>query len=423
MNQGQAVKEIPEEMVDVSEVKCQVGGCNYTSHDLTEHVMKTHNITPEQYATLTRNSPMLSAIGREQQLVKGSELLGAQGQQTVPRRTPARKVSQTLVRTKKKYSIRETFGIDSGFKTDKSGNKMLDAQGQPIRRDPFVDGYEERTEYVPEIDPAYVFPVEETKIILLGIQQRDNILCIGDTGTGKTTLFEQICARLNYQVVKINFDGGITRADLVGEWVVKGREMVFQYGVLPFAMELPGTIILLDEWDTIQPECAFVIQRPLEKGASKLLILETGGEIRNLHPDNLFAATANTAGQGDDTGLYSQGTRVQNYAQINRFSMTIRLKYMEHAKEVEMLKKRFSELKDSECEALVKAVNEVRAAFSNGELSVPLSTRDLNNWADKYLRLGNPLRAAKYCFINRMPPEDAVTVANLIKHIFPGVKE
>jgi cobaltochelatase CobS len=419
--QTQATKEYVESNI-VEEVPCRVGTCTYSSHDLTEHITKVHNVTPEQYAVVTRSSPLMSEIGKDEQLRRNAEMANGQGQQGVPRRRPVNaKTAASLVRTKKQYSIRDTFGIDSGVKLDEHGKPVLDAAGQPVKRDPMVDGFAERTEYVPEIDPAYVFPIEETKIILLGIQQRDNILIVGDTGTGKTTLIEQICARINYQLIKINFDGGITRADLVGEWVVKGREMTFQLGMLPFAMEMPGTVILLDEWDTIQAETSFVLQRPLEKGASKLLILETGGQVISLHADNMFAATANTAGQGDDTGLYSQGTKVQNYAQINRFTMTIRLKYMEEKKEIEMLQKRYTTLKPQECAALVKAVNAVRTAYSNGELSVPLSTRDLNNWADKYLRLGNPLRAAKYCFINRMPPADAATVDGIIRRLFPDV--
>lgn len=406
-------------------VACAVDECTHSAHSLLDHIVGSHKITPEQYTTITGGAPLFSEQGREEYERRAAELAPSAAAMAAPRRMPARKAADSAIREKKDFNIRETFNIDLGWEDsddrDARGNfiPLVDPKtGQKIPKERKVQGFADRSEWVPAIDPSYVFPVEETKTMLLGINSRDNILLVGETGTGKTSLLEQVAARINYNVVKINFDGHITRQDLVGEWVVKGREMIFQEGILVLAFRMPGTIIILDEWDTISGECSFVLQRPLQRDDRKILLMEKGGELVTMHPDNVIAATANTAGQGDDTGLYSQGTKVQNYAQLNRFSMTIRMQYLEEKKEIEMLGKRFPDLKVSECSALVKAVNAVRDGYKNGQISAPLSPRDLINWGEKYLRMGEPLRAAKYCFINRMPVEDAQVTEGIIQRVF-----
>lgn len=261
-----------------------------------------------------------------------------------------------------------------------------------------------------KVDTYYGFSVDQ-----------DNRYLLGDFtithNSGKTTLWEQIAARLRYNFVRINFDAGITRADLVGQWIVKGREMYFSYGILPSAMVLPGTIICFDEWDTVSEECSFVLQRPLEQH-SQLLILEHGEQVITLHKDNLIVATANTAGMGDDSGLYSAGTRLQNFSQINRFSLTIELNYLPSAEEQKILKNRFGTLESVEAEFMVQITNGIREAFVRGEIASPLSTRDLINWAEKYVIWGDIEKAAKYCFINRMPVEDREVVKGLIQRAF-----
>lgn len=232
-----------------------------------------------------------------------------------------------------------------------------------------------------------------------------------------TSLVEQIAARLNYGVIKISFDGAVSRHDLIGEWVIKGKEMQFQYGVIPLGFRMPGTIILLDEWDAQNEETAFVLQRPLQKEDRKIFVVETN-KLIPMHPENIIIATANTNGQGDDTGLYSQGTRVQSYAQLNRFQVTVRLDYLEAKHEKEMLGARYPTLDNEEIDSLVTAVNKVRDGFSNGMVSVPLSTRDLINWSDKYLKFGDAMKAARYCFLNRMSLEDSKVVEGIIQRSF-----
>lgn len=110
-------------------------------------------------------------------------------------------------------------------------------------------GFEEPGPYTPEIDPVYDFPPEETQVILMGLHFKDRISIYGPSGVGKTSLIEQVCARLNYGFRRINLDGDISRSEIVGQWITKGREMVYCYGALIRAMAMQGVVICLDEWD------------------------------------------------------------------------------------------------------------------------------------------------------------------------------
>lgn len=317
------------------------------------------------------------------------------------------------------FSVREVFGIDLGPERDENGD-IVKKNGKEVLRDKKIFGYKDPIPHTPEKIDSYVFPKDDTLAILMAIDCKDPMLLIGHTGTGKTSLMEQIAARLNYGVVKISYDGAVTRHDIIGEWVIKGKEMSFQYGVIPLAFRTRGVIILLDEWDAQNEETAFVLQRPLQKEDRKIFVIETN-KLVAMHEENVIAATANTNGQGDDTGLYSQGTRVQSYAQLNRFAVTVRLDWLKPEKEKEMLSNRYPDLDKDEVDSLVTAVNKVRDGFSNGEISVPLSTRDLNNWADKYIKFGDAMKGARYCFLNRMSLEDSKVVEGLIQRSFEDI--
>lgn len=353
--------------------------CGQAQENLTEHINEAHGVSLEQYQKDYPGWPVTPM---------GTGSIAA--------------TLSYMAREKKKYSVQDVFG----FWWDKKA-----------KQDKLVTGFAEPGPLTPRIDPSYVFDPEYTSVALLALFLKDRVLTVGPTGTGKTSMWTQIGARLNYNVVRINFDAGITRADLIGQWVVKGRSMDFMYGILPSAMVLPGTIIILDEWDTISDECSFVLQRPLEE-ESQLLIMEKGEEVIQLHEDNLIVSTANTAGMGDDSGLYTQGTKLQNFSQINRYSMTIEMQYLPPAEEEAILVKRFPGLRASEAKFIVQVVNTIRDAFLKGQVSAPLSTRDAINWCEKYTVWGDIDKAARYCFINRMPLEDREVVRGIIKRAF-----
>jgi len=304
------------------------------------------------------------------------------------------------MRKKIKYSVKENFG----FNWAESKDRM-------------VEGYTSGGEFTPKVDPYYVFPKEETKVALLGLHLRDKTLMFGHSGCGKTTLWEQIAARLRYNFIRINFDSAITRSDLVGQYVVEGTEMKWQDGILPRAMEMPGTIIVFDEWDTVGEEVAFVLQRPLEENG-QLLIMEQGDRVVGMHPDNVFVATANTSGMGDETGLYSTGTRVQNYSQLNRFQLTIELDYLKPEQEQKAIALKNPKLSNVEAEAVAKVAAAIRKAYKEGTLSFPVSTRDALNWAEKLVIWGDAAHAAKYTFVNRYPLEEREALSGIIQRAF-----
>lgn len=404
-------------MAKSKKVACRV--CGYEGNILARHISSKHGLSVEEYLDKYPDAKVVSAAGKRMIDKRRREQLA--------------KEAKTVTRPTKKYSIRETFGIDLDYEVelDAQGRAVLgsdgspvykkDKDGKPIPIDMTVEGFADKPEDAPLIDLNYVFPKDQTMEFLIGMHCHDRILLTGETGTGKTSLVEQIGTRLGYNVVKISFDGGVTRDDLVGCWQHRsGHGTVFQEGILTRAMRLPGTIILLDEWDTINSDCSFVLQRPLQKDDGNLQLMETGGDLVPLHPQSVIAATANTIGMGDDSGLYSQGTSIQNYAQLNRFTATLKMKYLPVEVEEEILRRKFQQngkqvLNENEIKAFVRTINLVRDGYVKGEVAVPLSTRDLINWAEKYLMMGKAKPAARLCFLNRMPQESAMAVEGMIQ--------
>ena len=208
-----------------------------------------------------------------------------------------------------RVNAREVFGID------------LDME---------VPAFSEGDEHVPEIDEAYVFNPETTAAILAGFAYNRRVLIQGYHGTGKSTHIEQVAARLNWPLIRVNLDSHISRIDLVGKDAIvlrDGKQVTeFREGILPWALQNP-TALVFDEYDAGRPDVMFVIQRVLE-AQGKLTLLDQNRVIRP-HPAFRLFATANTVGLGDTTGLY-HGTQQINQGQMDRWNIVVTLNYLLH---------------------------------------------------------------------------------------------
>ncbi|MBA3448539.1 MAG: AAA family ATPase, partial [Pseudaminobacter sp.] len=173
-------------------------------------------------------------------------------------------------------SVKEKFGFDS---------KMV------------VPAYSTADNHVPDFDPDYLFDQQTTSAILAGFAFNRRVMVSGYHGTGKSTHIEQVAARLNWPMVRVNLDSHVSRIDLVGKdaIVVKDGMQVteFRDGILPWAYQ-HNVALCFDEYDAGRPDVMFVIQRVLES-SGRLTLLDQSRVIRP-HPAFRLFATANTVG-------------------------------------------------------------------------------------------------------------------------------
>src|SRR6202046_1573736 len=213
-------------------------------------------------------------------------------------------------------SVRDVFGVDSDMQ---------------------VPAFSERDSHVPDFDEAYKFDPQTTLAICAGLAYDRRVMIQGYHGTGKSTHIEQVAARLNWPMIRVNLDSHVSRIDLVGKDAIvlrDGKQITeFREGMLPWALQRP-ILLTFDEYDAGRPDVMFVIQRVLEAGG-KLTLLDQNRVIRANPYFRLFSTT-NTIGLGDTTGLY-HGTQQINQGQMDRWSMVTTLNYLAHEVENEIV--------------------------------------------------------------------------------------
>ena len=229
--------------------------------------------------------------------------------------------------------------------------------------------------HVPAVDPSYVFKPAELLRVLYAIVTGERAYLHGHTGTGKTTVIEQVAARLNWPVMRVNFDSEITRMDLIGRDVLSNDEgattSTFVDGVLPTMLSGPY-IGIFDEIDFVRPDVAYVMQRALE--GNGLVLTEDGGRVVQPHPMNRIFATGNTVGQGDEFGMY-QGARPQSMAMLDRFNVWVNVDYMDRNMRHDLIRAKAPSLNNETAVMINKYIDEHLEAFTNSQVMQPISPR------------------------------------------------
>ena len=283
--------------------------------------------------------------------------------------------------------------------------------------------FSEPDQHTPAIDPDYVFDPATTRAILAGFARNRRVMVQGYHGTGKSTHIEQVAARLNWPMVRVNLDSHVSRIDMVGKDVIvlkDGKQVTeFQEGILPWALQRP-VAILFDEYDAGRPDVMFVIQRVLEASGSLTLLDQT--KVIRPHPAFRLFATTNTIGLGDTTGLY-HGTQQINQGQMDRWSIVATLNYLPAKTEEAIVEAKLKQLAETEegrktISDMVKVADLSRDAFMNGDISTVMSPRTVLTWAENYEIFGDLGQAFRLTFLNKCDEVERPVIAEMYQRVF-----
>ncbi len=277
--------------------------------------------------------------------------------------------------------------------------------------------------YVPTKTDYQFIP--ETTADFLGWLQFGGLSCLisGPTGSGKSSLVNEVAARSNVPVFPIVGHNRLEWLDLAGQYVPNDKGgFTYEYGPLPLAMKAGG-IFMFDEIDLVDPSTLVALNSVLD--GRPLILSANNAEVIKPHKDFRLVATANTTGHGDGEANGYSGTLKMSRAFMNRLQWTFRVDYPEPEVEIQIVEG-ITGNKEIATQ-MVSFAGEVRQAHKSEEAHIPdtMSTREIREWAkaalffQKVPRINNPLaEALRYVLLNKCSEDGRPVICEIYQRIF-----
>lgn len=253
----------------------------------------------------------------------------------------------------------------------------------------------ERSSLVPAMSPEYVAWGHYDDVLkIIKTKLFAPIFITGMSGNGKTTMIEQVCAKLGRECYRVNIVPETDEDDLLGGLRLIDGDTVWQDGPVVNAMQA-GAVLLLDEVD-LGTEKIMCLQSVLE---GKGVYLKKVNRWVTPAAGFTVVATANTKGKGSDDGRFV-GTRVMNEAFLDRFDYTFEQDYAPRSTEKKILLKAMKKFGSEDAgfaEMLTKWAEMHRTSFKAGAIDEIISTRRLINICKAFSVFGEKPKAINMC--------------------------
>ncbi len=243
------------------------------------------------------------------------------------------------------------------------------------------------------------------------------IFVTGLSGNGKTLMVEQVHAKLNKELIRVNITIETDEDDLLGGFRLVNGETKFMPGPVIEAMER-GCTLLLDECD-LGSNKLLALQPVLEgkgvflKKINKWIVPKDGFNVM---------ATANTKGKGSEDGRFI-GTNILNEAFLERFAITMEQPYATAATEKKIVvnsMKRVGDVDDAFAGNLITWAEVIRKTFYDGGVDEVISTRRLDHIVKAYAIFGDKMEAIELC-VARFDEDTKESFLDLYTKIDAGV--
>jgi len=403
---------------DTSMITCEI--CSAKTHSIRRHIADVHadEWTESRYKEEFPDSPLMSPIAEKRVKEALSKKKAAEAASV--KELPAVKSNPGATNIK-------TLSVAMGDAFKLGDNKLTRSAktGNPIMITALDKSTVKEPQFIPQLDPGYIFDIEVLKTLIMGIELKIPTYLYGHAGLGKSSIFEQIAAATNRPIRRVQHTVNTEESHIVGQYVVNHVEdpvsgelkakTEFQYGDLPLAM-MNGEIFLADEYDRSYPSVLSVYQAVLE--GKPLHIKDAPEEMRVVHPhpEFRFVATGNTNGAGDDTGLY-QATVVQDAATFERFGIVEKIDYMPANQEIGILKSK-CRLLEPDAKKIVDFARKIRSEAFPNSVSLTLGPRVLINIGKIGLARSNMQKGIEVAYANRLPEVERRAALDIAQRFF-----
>jgi len=267
---------------------------------------------------------------------------------------------------------------------------------------------------VPQVDPTYVpfgFYRDLSKVV-----KSNNFyptFISGLSGNGKTTMIEQVCAKLKRECMRVNISIETDEDDLIGGNTLVDGNVVYREGPVLTAMKR-GAILILDE---------------IDRGSNKMMCLQailegkpyfnknTGETVYPKAGFNVIA-TANTKGRGSDDGKF-MSAQILDDAFLERFAITVEQEYpsLKIEKQIILNKmEKVNKVDDEFADKLVTWADIIRKTFYEGGVEELISTRRLEHIVNAFAMFGSRSKAIELC-VNRFDTDTKSAFLDLYKKV------